>query len=268
MRKIIIFITFLCALIMLTGCSALEKLGLGKSNDELTPASSIVMGEDEAKKLTDKVPIHLYFAGEDNSKLKLEVRYIPMADAKKSVDNLASIIVKELIKGPLKDCGLKATIPAGTQLRTPVKISSGVATVDLSKEIIDKHPGGKDAEQLTIFSIVNSLTELKDVQKVKFLVNGKPVKNFKDHFQFDIPFPRSTSIISKSPSGGTASPAPSDAGEPLKPSEKVQPDDDKDKKEQNDKKEQTGQKGKKEQTSVDKNVTSTSTGEVDDEILD
>ncbi|MCX7710056.1 MAG: GerMN domain-containing protein [Clostridia bacterium] len=198
MRKVISIITvcFLLASII-TGCGALQKLGFQKNgNDELHPASSIVMNEDEAQKLTDKVPIHLYFAGDDN-KLRLEVRYIQVAEAKKSVGNLASTIVKELINGPGTESKLKATIPAGTKLRAPVTVNAGVATVDLTKEFVDKHPGGKEAEQLTIYSIVNSLTEIKDIQKVKFLVNGKVSKEYKGNFQFDAAFPRSPSLIAK-----------------------------------------------------------------------
>ncbi len=203
---------------MFSGCAVLQKLGLQKNDsDELYPASSIVMNEDEAKKLTDKVPIHLYFASEDSSKLKMEVRYIPVAEAKKSVNNLASVIVKELIKGPAADTALKATIPATAQLRAPVNINAGVATVDFTKDFVDKHPGGKSAEQLTIYSIVNSLTELKEVQKVKFLINGKAAKDFKGNFQFDQPFPRSANLISKAtepvpgePSGQKAEPKKDD----------------------------------------------------------
>jgi len=183
---------------MFSGCSVLQKLGLQKSeSDELHPVSSVVMSEDEAKKLTDKVQIYLYFANEDNTKLVKEIRYISMADAKQSTGHLASVIVKELIKGPGKESGLKPTIPAGTQLRSPVTINGGIATVDFTKEFIDKHSGGKAAEQVTLFSIVNSLTEIKEIQKVKFLIDGKPKKEFKGNFQFDAPFPRSTSLISK-----------------------------------------------------------------------
>lgn len=220
MRKVICIITvcFLAAT-MLTGCGVLQKLGLMKDgNDELHPASSIVMNEDEAKKLTDKVPIHLYFAGEDN-KLKLEVRYIQVAEAKKSTSNLASTVVKELISGPGAEGGLKATMPEGTKLRAPVSINAGVATVDLTKEFVDKHPGGKEAEQLTIYSIVNSLTEIKDIQKVKFLVNGKTSKEYKGNFKFDVPFPRSPSLINKAP----AAPA-NDAPEGQKDTKQKEPE--------------------------------------------
>lgn len=203
MRRIITIVT-VCALILLafSGCGFLEKLGLQKAaEDELRPVSSIIIGEEAAKELTDKVPIHLYFANEDNTKLKLEVRYIPIADAKQSTSHLASVIIDELIKGPSEGSGGKATIPAGSKLRTPVSIASGVATVDFSKEFKSKHPGGKDAEKMTIYSVVNSLTELADIQKVKFTIAGKAEKEYMGNYQFNSPFPRAASLISKDSAG-------------------------------------------------------------------
>lgn len=200
MRRAVSILTICFMILFLfSGCGILERLGLfgGDDNDELSPASSIVMNEEEAGKISDKVPVHLYFIGEDPSKLNLEVRYVPLEEAKKSVNNLASIIVKELIKGPGAESALKPVIPAGTQLRSPITINAGVATVDFSKEFQENHPGGSVAERLTIFSVVNSLTELKEIQKVKFTIEGKTVTNYKGNFQFDAPFPRSASIISK-----------------------------------------------------------------------
>jgi hypothetical protein len=187
---------------MLAGCSALKKLGLS-GNDEVSPASSIALSEADARQIADKMPISLYFANEEGTKLKLEKRYIPMSDIKKPTNELASLIIKELINGPAKGSGLKATIPAETKLRSKVKIDGGVAIVDFSKEFKEKHPGGKNAEQLTIYSIVNSLTELKDISEVKFKIDGKTSKEFKGDFKFDSAFPRSVSLISKevAPSG-------------------------------------------------------------------
>lgn len=201
MRKsICIVAAFFMLTAILSGCDALRKLGFQQNDDdELRPVSSIVMNEDEAKKLTDKVLIRLYFANEDNSKLRVEIRYIPMSEAKKSVNNLASVIVKELIKGPGAKTGLKSTIPERTKLRSPVSINAGTATVDFTKEFIDNHPGGKETERITIYSIVNSLTELKEIQKVMFTIDGKSRKEFKGGFQFDAAFPRSTGLISNEP---------------------------------------------------------------------
>lgn len=198
MRKT--FSIIICCLLLVsvfTGCGILQKFGIGENeSEELQPASSIVMGEEEAQMLSDKVPIHLYFANEDGSKLKLEVRYIPVSEAKKSVNNLAGIVVNELIKGPTKK-GLKATIPEGTKLaKNSIPIKAGVATVNFNKDFVDKHPGGKDAERITIYSIVNSLTDIKDIQEVKFLINGKVSETYKGNFKFDAAFPRNLSIIS------------------------------------------------------------------------
>jgi germination protein M len=184
--------------VFLSGCSILQKLGLQKSlDDELWPVSSIVIGEAEASKLTDKTPLRLYFANEDNTKLKLEIRYIDSTDVKKSTSNMATAIVNELIKGPSNETTFRRTVPAEAKLREPVSISNDVATVDFTKEFKSKHSGGKDAEKMTIYSIVNSLTELDGIEKVKFLIDGKTEKEYMGNFKFDALFPRSTQLISK-----------------------------------------------------------------------
>jgi germination protein M len=197
----------LCMVIamLLSGCDTLKRFGANNGmNDEAQPVSSIAMNEDEAKRITNKVPIHLYFANENDNKLLMEVRYVDTAEAKKSVNNLAGIIVKELIKGP-KEPGYKATIPSTTALRSSVVINQNVATVDLTKDFIDKHAGGKEEEQRTIYSIVNSLTELKEIQKVKFTINGKVQKEFKGSFKFDEPFPRNEALIARRTPSSSAS---------------------------------------------------------------
>jgi cell division protein FtsX len=117
-----------------------------------------------------------------------------MDDAKQGTEQLASLLVKELVKGP-SNSELKATIPEGAALRSQVKVENRTATVDMTKEFVDNHPGGKEAEEMTIFSIVNTLTELKDIETVKFLINGKEQKEFKGNFRFDNEFPRNESLI-------------------------------------------------------------------------
>jgi len=197
-RTISILTIFAIVLVTLSGCNLLQSIGLQKeSDDELRPVSSIIIGEDEASRLTDKTPIRLYFANKENTKLKLEIRYIDSADAKKSTSNLASVIVRELIKGPSDETSLNRTIPTEAKLRTTVSISNKVATVDMSTEFKTKHPGGKDAEKMTIYSIVNSLTELEEIQKVKFTIDGKVQKEYMGNFQFNSLFPRSAPLISK-----------------------------------------------------------------------
>ncbi len=198
MRRIVP-VVLICLLIIsiFGGCSLLQKLGIRNINDETQPVSSIYISEAEARKFMDKVPVTLYFATKDDKQLVKVIRYVPMAEIDQDTGKLASLLVKELIKGPGKDTKLKPTIPEGTALRSPVVVKDGVAIVDFTKEFVDKHPGGKDAEQMTIFSIVNTLTELKDIEKVKFTVEGQTRSEFKGNFRFDAEFPRTPSLIGK-----------------------------------------------------------------------
>lgn len=204
MRKYILFVVIMVvAGILMSGCSILQKLGfIEPENDELRPASSVVMGEEIARRLENKYPIHLYFANEDGTKLRMEIRYIDNSETEKGINYLASIVVNELINGPASKEGLLPTIPEGTKLNS-VEVKNGVATVDLSKEFVDNHLGGRNAEQLTLYSIVNSLTELSDIQKVKFTIDGKSQKEYKGHFKFDATFPRNTSMVSKEPAASS-----------------------------------------------------------------
>ena len=114
----------------------------------------------------------------------------------KGAETLASVMVRELIKGPKAE-GLTPLIAEGTTLRSPVTITERVATVDFTKEFIDNHPGGKVLTELTVYSIVNSLTEMKEIERVKITINGKSTKNFKDNVTLSSDFPRNDAIVNK-----------------------------------------------------------------------
>ena len=53
--------------------------------------------------------------------------------------------------------------------------------LDFSEEFINNHKGGVELEKLTVYSIVNTLTELNEVNSVQFLINGKDDAKFKDN---------------------------------------------------------------------------------------
>ena len=141
----------------------------------------------------------LYFTNSDSTELIKLTRYVPKEEAKRSESSFATYIVNELIKGPGKNTGLAGTIPEGTALCGPVTISNGLAVVDLNSKFVQNHPGGKEAEMMTVYSIVNTLTELKEIQKVSFRIDGNAVADFKGSLRFDAEFPRTESLISDDP---------------------------------------------------------------------
>lgn len=197
--KIITITIFALVVSLLSGCSVLQKLGFGRNDiDEIQPVSFVFMDEVDAAKISGKTPVKLYFSNEDNTKLLAEIRYVKLDEKNNNSVNLASEILKQLIKGPGEGTGLKATIPGGTKVNS-LKIEGKVANVDLSKEFVENHPGGKEAERMTIYSIVNSLTQVKDIEKVQFTIDGAKRDRFKGNFKFDAPFPGSPALNSKEP---------------------------------------------------------------------
>ncbi len=194
MKKMrVIAVMMILALLM---CSCANKNNDASVSEDLTPISSLNIDEEEAAVLNEKVPVILYFSDEQDTKLVKEIRYVDIKEAKKGASTLASAMVKELIAGP-KAKGLKAVIAQGTTLRAPVTIEGRVATVDFTKEFVENHPGGKTIAELTVYSIVNTLTELKDVERVKIIINGKATKNFKDNVTLNNDFPRNDAVVNK-----------------------------------------------------------------------
>jgi len=69
---------------------------------------------------------------------------------------------------------LDKPFPPGTQLLN-LQIKDGIAIVNLSEAYrTQKWWGGTDHSYLALRALVNTLTELKGIQKVRILIEGKP----------------------------------------------------------------------------------------------
>lgn len=138
----------------------------------------------------NKRSIALYFSGSNADKLIKEMRSIEL----QANEKLEERIIRELIKGPRRS-DLHKTIPVTTKILW-VKTEKDLAVVNLSEDFIRDHWGGSAGETMTIFSIVNSLTELPHITKVKFLIEGKEREVF-THYAFHEPFERDEGLIGK-----------------------------------------------------------------------
>lgn len=139
----------------------------------------------------DSIKVELYFSDENAMGLCKEERYIEVNE-KQSVEMR---IVEELIKGPENEKLVK-DIPEETKIND-IKTENGICYVDLSKEFISKHNGGSTGELLTIYAIVNSLTELDYVKQVQFLIDGVKETSLAGHVDFSKTFERDESRINK-----------------------------------------------------------------------
>jgi len=130
----------------------------------------------------EMVEVTLYFSDSQAMYLVPEKRKIPQTSS------LARQAVIELIKGP-ENSDLYSTIPEGTQINE-IYIADDIAYIDLSEEIFKNHPGGSSGELMTVYSIVNTLTEIPPIKGVQILVGGNERESLIGHIDISMPLLR------------------------------------------------------------------------------
>lgn len=141
-----------------------------KEELEILPEEEI---SDEQYRMT---MVSLYYENKNTKELMPEVRLI---DVKLLIDEPYTTLFNLLMEKP-KNENLQCVIPDGTKINK-VELKSDILWIDLSKEFIENHPGGVDEEKNTIYSIVNTLTELTEVNGVKILIDNEENKSFSDN---------------------------------------------------------------------------------------
>ena len=146
--------------------------------------NEIIPEEEISEAQMRQTIVSLYFYNESTKSLVSEGRLI---DAKELVNEPYKKLMELLIAGPQNN-NLTKTIPDGTKINK-AELKKDVLYLDLSKEFIENHAGGEEQESITIYSIVNTMTRLTEVNSVKILIDGEENKAFKDNkIKFDDPF--------------------------------------------------------------------------------
>lgn len=122
--------------------------------------------EEISEEQVRQTKVILYFENIDTGELDTEIKLI---DANKLINNPEREIMDLLIKGP-QSSKLKRLIPEGTAIYD-IKIINSCAEINLSNEFLEF--GDEKNKSKIINSIVNSLTNLKEINSVKFLINGE-----------------------------------------------------------------------------------------------
>ena len=151
------------------------------------PATSAAGSADTAPApAVRKITATLYYIGEDGLALAPVQREIPFGAT--VVEQARAIIEAQIAAAP----ALVSAIPAETKLRDVFVTERGDAFVDLSGDIVARHPGGSLAEIFTVYSIVNALTvNLPAVTRVQILVDGKEIDTLAGHVDLRHPLAKS-----------------------------------------------------------------------------
>ena len=132
--------------------------------------------------------VTLYFPKKDSQKLAKEVRSIKVTDQQP----IAQYIINELIKGTENET-LSQALSKDTVLLS-VETSDNICFVNFKSSFLDKNSGSAEKEKMTVFAIVDSLTELDTIDRVQFLMDGKRVDAF-GNINIGSMFGRDESII-------------------------------------------------------------------------
>ena len=185
-----------CVVHTVTSVPGIENVLITVEGDNLKDDRDNIIGiikkgdiicDAELSKETDMY-VKLYFADNDLIALVPEGREITVSQN----ETTEMKIVKELIKGPEKN-GLYKSIPSETKIIS-IETKEGVCFVNLSQDFISKNSGSISTQTLSVYSMVNSLTELDTVTKVQFLIEGQKVESFID-MVFNEPFERDEGLI-------------------------------------------------------------------------
>ena len=135
----------------------------------------------------ERIELKLYFADESGERLVEEDRSV-MSSINTSKEKL---IIDELMKGT-RSSSLKATLPADSKLLN-ISVSDNVCYVNFDESFL---LGVGDVQgYVTIYSIVNSLTDLSSVSKVQISANGIQNVNLKDSISLNTVFERNLDYI-------------------------------------------------------------------------
>ena len=130
--------------------------------------------------------ISLYFQNKETKELQIETKLI---DSKELFKNPYNTLITMLLAGPAST-NLENCIPLETKLISTV-LEGDCLIVNLSKEFIESAKPNIEEKMNSIYAIVNTVTELKEVSSVKILIEGEEGKGFEgDGIKFDNVFVR------------------------------------------------------------------------------
>ncbi len=130
--------------------------------------------------------VELYFSDLQAQKLIPETRII-------TSEQLYEAAINELIAGPTKD-ELVETIPRQAELIN-AELEDDLLLVDFSEDLVEYHSGGTTGERMTVYSIVNTLTNFSEVNQVQILIEGEKRATLSGHLDIEQPFEFNNQIV-------------------------------------------------------------------------
>lgn len=148
----------------------------------LMTADSFIENPGEQINTIQTANITLYFSNQEGTGLVQEVQEVHYS----SNISLEKLVMEQLLKGP-EGKEARSALPDGTKL-VSVSVLDGVGFVNLNEKFLNQNY--EIAEPVVIYSIVNSLAELPNVNKVQISVNGDSSLVYREKFELSVMYER------------------------------------------------------------------------------
>ncbi|MDE7268628.1 MAG: GerMN domain-containing protein [Lachnospiraceae bacterium] len=185
----------------LTALEGVSCVMITINGEPLTDTSGNVVGIMTADMFVDnagemveaqdtKVMLRLYFANEDGDGL-IAVNRELSHNADVSNVSMEKIVLEQLIKGPANDETYPVISP-DTKI-VSVTVKDGICHINFDSAF--ETAINNVTTDVTIYSIVNSLSELSTVNKVQISIDGDSDNKFRDKYDFSTVFERNLSLV-------------------------------------------------------------------------
>ena len=144
-------------------------------NKEETIVEEYVPEEEIAEDQVRQTIVSLYFPSKETNELNPEARLI---DIKEIINNPYEKLINLLMGGPKNEKN-KKIIPENTKINKTY-LEGDCVVLDFSVEFLNYSKENESEKINLINSIVNTLTELTEVNNVKILIDGNQNDEFKE----------------------------------------------------------------------------------------
>ncbi|MCR5627808.1 MAG: GerMN domain-containing protein [Lachnospiraceae bacterium] len=138
-------------------------------------SESFISNAGDEFNMYEKTPVTLYFSNETGDGL------IPVTDDAIYSSNtpLEKVVIQKLIEGPAENSGVYATLPSDTKLNN-ISIKDGIAYISLDSEAVNSP--NNISEEIALYSIVNTITGIKGINRVQISINDDADRFFRESF--------------------------------------------------------------------------------------
>ncbi len=172
-KKIGIIFSILLVIILIAGYFGIQYFK--NKEEQETTVEEYTPQEEITEEQVRQTIVSLYFPNKETNEINPEARLI---DIKEIINNAHEQLINLLIEGPKNEKN-KKIIPEGTKINKTY-LEGDCAVLDLSTEFLNYSKENEKEKSNLIDCIVNTLTELTEINKVKILIDGNENEEFKE----------------------------------------------------------------------------------------